>query len=75
MDWQWNANGKRFKVLKPELTKKKRVDPIDIQMEVENAQYKSSSQNIRQRLDREISIYKQQIRDFNRECCTRKPST
>ena len=75
MDWQWNSNGKRFRVSEFENTKKKRIGSVDVPMEDECASYKLYLQKIQNRLDREVMIYKQQIYENSYlMCCKKKHS-
>ena len=72
MEWQWNTNGKRFKVAMYEDTKKKRIGSYDVNMEEDNAVLRIYRQKLQFRLDREIALYRQQVRDTNyTQCCNK----
>ena len=73
MEWQWNANGKRYRVLNLEDTKKKRIGQADVVMEDENIQNRIYVQRLQHKLERELNIYKQQIKENNYvQCCNKK---
>jgi hypothetical protein len=67
MDLKWGKNGKRFRVMIEEPSKRKRVEQ-DVYME-ESTQNHVKAQMLA-KIDREITIYKQQIREYSfKGCC------
>ncbi|OMJ80861.1 hypothetical protein SteCoe_18812 [Stentor coeruleus] len=73
MDWAWNVNGKRCKISVPEVAKRKRVMTTDITMEDESIIYKHRIQQYQYKIEREISLYKQQIHEISYiPCCKRQ---
>lgn len=71
MDWQWGKNGKRYRVLVQESTKKKRIE-TDTVMKEELEQNFKVRQKMMMKIEREISKYKQQIQDLNFVGCCKK---
>lgn len=71
MDWQWGKNGKRYRVLVQDSTKKKRIES-DAVMREEFEQNFRIKQKMMMKIEREISKYKQQIHDLNFANCCKK---
>lgn len=73
MDWAWNTNGKRYKTFIAEDTKRKRLQTTDIVMEDDNIKHIIRMQQYQLRIEREIKLYKQQMRQNDYlQCCRRQ---
>jgi hypothetical protein len=73
MEWEWNSNGKRVRLAYHEDSKKKRIGQGDIIMEDTVNLYKIQMQRLQIKLDREMSLYKQQVYESNyNPCCKSK---
>ena len=67
MDLKWGKNGKRYRVMIEESSKRKRVDQ-DVYMEESTQSYVKAQ--MLAKIEREITIYKQQIREYSfKGCC------
>lgn len=71
MDWYWGKNGKRCRVLVQDSTKRKRID-ADTSMKEDFDFTSKIKQKMRTKIEREISLYKQQMQDLNFTSCCKK---
>jgi hypothetical protein len=69
MDWNWTKNGKRFRVLKDEYSKRRRAD-LDVCMDDHGIN--SVRNQMLAKFEREFARYKQQVKEFQYNHCCKK---
>ena len=65
MDWEWGANGKRYRIVSYEDTKKRKIGQGDTMMEDSSFQSNLYLSRVRARYEREYKNYQQQIKEIS----------